>query len=125
MQKINIINLLRNLPDAAETEQFEKLFDSPGCRIERIVSQGQSSPPGFWYQQDCDEWVLLLSGHAVLLFESQTNPTPLQAGDCLLIPAQARHRVESTDSEHPTIWLAVHLTIKSSAAEYNSSGSLR
>ena len=38
-------------------------------RIERIVSTGQSSPPGFWYDQADDEFVVLLSGSARLRFE--------------------------------------------------------
>ncbi|QFY43588.1 cupin domain-containing protein [Candidatus Methylospira mobilis] len=108
MQKINIVNLFKNLPEAGKTEQFENLLSVSGCRIERIVSQGQASPPGFWYRQDWDEWVLLLSGSAVLTLEDQPEPTPLQVGDCLLIPSHLRHRVESTDSQQPTVWLAVH-----------------
>lgn len=107
MQNISKINLFKNLPDAGKAEQFENLFSNSGCRFERIVSQGQSSPPGFWYEQAWDEWVLLLSGNAVLRFEGQ-EPLSLQAGDCLLIPAQVRHRVESTGSEQPTVWLAIH-----------------
>jgi cupin 2 domain-containing protein len=108
MHKIEIFNLFEKLPDAGQTEQFENLLSVSGCRIERIVSQGQTSPPGFWYQQDWDEWVLLLSGSAVLRFEGQTEAQPLQIGDSLLIPAQLRHRVESTDSGQPTVWLAIH-----------------
>jgi cupin 2 domain-containing protein len=115
MRKIDIVNLLTNLPDAGKTEQFENLLNVSGCRIERIVSQGQSSPPGFWYRQDWDEWILLLSGRAVLMFESEIDSTPLQVGDSLLIPARMRHRVESTDGAQPTVWLAVHFPLQEAA----------
>jgi cupin 2 domain-containing protein len=119
MQKISISNLFLNLPDAVKSEQFESLLNISGCRIERIVSQGQSSPAGFWYQQDWDEWVLLLSGNAVLRFDGQEPPQPLQTGDCLLIPARMRHRIEFTDSEQPTIWLAVHFPAANARAPQN------
>ena len=102
-------NLLHPLPDASLAERFDALLERPGCRIERIVSQGQSSPPGFWYEQDQDEWVLVLAGSAVLRLEDRTEPVPMGVGDCLLLPAGLRHRVESTDPASPTVWLAIHL----------------
>jgi cupin 2 domain-containing protein len=77
-------------------------------RIERIVSTGQASPPGFWYDQPWTEWVLLLAGAAGLLFEGAPAPGQLKAGDYLLIPAGQRHWVEWTDATQPTVWLAVH-----------------
>ena len=77
-------------------------------RIERIVSTGQASPPGFWYDQDRPEWVIVLAGSAAVLFESETTPRTLKRGDYLHIPAHARHRVEWTDKNEPTIWIAVH-----------------
>ena len=77
-------------------------------RIERIVSTGQASPPGFWYDQDWAEWVLVLSGAAGLEFEGEAAPRRLGPGDCVLIPAHARHRVAWTDAHQPTVWLAVH-----------------
>lgn len=54
------VNLLANLPDARQAEQFETLLQKPGIRIERIVSAGQSSPPDFWYDQPEGEWVMVL-----------------------------------------------------------------
>ena len=102
-------NLLDPLPDASSAEQFDALLERPGCRIERIVSQGQTSPPGFWYEQAQDEWVLVLAGSAVLHLEDRAEPVRMGVGDCLLLPAGFRHRVESTDSVTPTVWLAVHL----------------
>jgi cupin 2 domain-containing protein len=84
------------------------LLATPHLRIERIVSTGQASPPGHWYDQDRVEWVILLRGSAAILFEGESAPRLLAPGDYLLIPAHARHRVEWTASDRPTVWLAVH-----------------
>jgi cupin 2 domain-containing protein len=92
------------LPDELLTE----LLVAPGLRIARIVSTGQASPPGSWYDQDRAEWVLVLAGSAGLLLEGEDRPRVLGPGDHLLIPAGARHRVEWTDPGRPTVWLAVH-----------------
>jgi len=102
-------NLFQPLPDAAVGECFDDLLNLPGCRVERIVSRGQASPPGFWYDQDWDEWVLLLAGSARLRLESEAQPVDLAVGDHLLIPAGERHRVEATAADEPTVWLAVHV----------------
>jgi cupin 2 domain-containing protein len=77
-------------------------------RIERIVSTGQASPPGFWYDQPWDEWVALLAGAARLRFENEPGDRELCPGDHVFIPAHARHRVEWTSAQPPTLWLAVH-----------------
>lgn len=102
-------NLFQPLPDASAGERFDDLLKLPGCRIERIVSRGQASPPGFWYDQDWDEWVLLLAGSAELRLEDRVEPVRLDVGDHLLIPAGQRHRVEATAADQPTVWLAVHM----------------
>jgi cupin 2 domain-containing protein len=100
-------NLLAELPDASEGEVFTELLARPGCRIERIVSQGQVTPPDQPYRQAHDEWVLLLAGAArVVLGDAETVLGP---GDTLFIPAGTEHRVTFTDPERPTVWLAVHL----------------
>jgi cupin 2 domain-containing protein len=101
-------NLLSGLPEKAAEEQAETLLASPGLRIERIVSTGQASPPGFWYDQPLDEWVLVLEGSAGLLVEGEAAPRTLRAGDHVHLPAHRRHRVEWTDEAGPTVWLAVH-----------------
>ena len=77
------------------------------CRIERIVSQGHASPEDFWYDQDQDEWVLVLKGAARLRFEGE-EPVEMEPGAHVNIPAHKRHRVEWTTPDEPTIWLAVH-----------------
>lgn len=99
-------NLLANLPDGTSKEQTAELLASPYVRIERIVSTGQASPPGFWYDQDQDEWVLLVAGAATEQLANEPTPRRLHLGDYLLIPAHSRHRVEWTDPAEPTIWLA-------------------
>ena len=77
-------------------------------RIERIVSTGQTSPPGFWYEQTDDEFVVLLAGAARLRFEAGDVAVDMKPGDWVEIPAHVRHRVEATQSEPPTVWLAMH-----------------
>lgn len=101
-------NLLAGLPPRQAEERIERLIDGPDVRIERIVSTGQASAPGFWYDQPDDEFVLLLSGAARLRFETDDLSLDLKPGDWVEIPAHARHRVESTLAEPPTVWLAVH-----------------
>lgn len=96
-----------NLPSLTNKELFESLVSADNILIERIISTGQTTPPGEWYDQDQDEWVILLQGFASLAYDDQTeiNLTP---GDYLLIPAHQKHRVVYTSSEPPCIWLAVH-----------------
>ncbi|MEZ0252091.1 MAG: cupin domain-containing protein [Methylobacteriaceae bacterium] len=101
-------NLFADLPPAGTAEEvFATLATAPGARIERIVSRGQASPPGFWYDQAEDEWIAVLAGAATLRFEDVPEPLDLGPGDHVLIAAGRRHRVERTAD--PTIWLAVHL----------------
>jgi cupin 2 domain-containing protein len=102
------VNLFEPLPDARTAEVVEELLSRDGVRIERIVSLGQASPPGFWYDQAQGEWVLLLSGAALLRFADEAEPRRLRPGDILDIAPNRRHRVEWTDPAQPTVWLAVH-----------------
>ena len=99
-------NLFANLFPDADTEQFVELLSRPGLKIERIVSAGQASPPGFWYDQPQGEWVLVLEGEAKLALEHEPAPRLLKKGDFVDIAPHRRHRVESTAT--PTLWLAVH-----------------
>ena len=101
-------NLLSNLPTATNEEQFLALLQRPGVRLERIVSHGQATPPGEWLSQAHEEWVLLLTGGAKLTLEGQ--PTlALGPGDHVLIRAGQAHRVDWTQPNAPTVWLALHL----------------
>jgi cupin 2 domain-containing protein len=89
-------------------ERFDTLVERGGVMIERIVSTGQASEPGFWYDSPRDEWVVLLSGAASLEFEGDPQLHALQRGDHVLIEAHCRHRVAWTHETEPTVWLAVH-----------------
>ena len=100
-------NLFKALPIDLSKEVGEILAQSNSVRIERIVSFGQSSPEGFWYDQDQAEWVIVLQGEAKLLLEGDEKPIHLTTGDHLTIPAHLKHRVEWTMLDAPTIWLAV------------------
>ncbi len=106
MPKVN--NLLAGIPQALTEEFFQDLLTTPHFRLERIVSRGQASPPGFWYDQPTHEWVALLSGGAALRFADRDDLVFLKPGDHLVIPAGSRHRVEWTDPEEKTAWLALH-----------------
>lgn len=100
-------NMFEDVPTGLPDELVQGLLAAPGLRIERIVSHGNASPEGFWYDQDTHEWVLLVSGAARLRFEGE-EPVEMTAGSYLDIPAHQRHRVEWTDPQQPTIWLAIH-----------------
>lgn len=101
---INIFDFNKGLRNA---EQFDKLFKNEDILIERIISTGQSSPPGFWYEQENHEWVLVLQGEAVIGFRDGKT-TVLKTGDYLFLPADLPHRVESTSQDPPCVWLAIH-----------------
>ncbi len=101
-------NLFRDIPSGLPEELLQTLARGKNVRIERIVSQGQSSPEGFWYHQEENEWVALLAGSAGIRFEGADAAIPLFPGDWLDIPAKVRHRVEWTDASKETIWLAVY-----------------
>lgn len=103
-----ITNFFADLPTAAASEQFIELLSRPGLRIERIVSFGHASPPGFWYDQAGGEWLIVLSGEATLEFEDEPAPRLLKVGDMIVIAPHRRHRVEATHPTVATIWLAVH-----------------
>ncbi|MCW2381777.1 MULTISPECIES: cupin domain-containing protein [unclassified Sphingobium] len=102
-----VINLLAPLPDASVEEIFDLILEKAGARIERIVSQGQTTPDTAPYDQPYDEWVMLLAGGARLWLEDR-GECAFSPGDALLIPAHVRHRVVWTQAAPPTVWLAVH-----------------
>lgn len=95
-------------PPSGSEELLDLLAAGAGCRIERIVSAGQATAPGSWYDQSRDEWVALLQGRATLRYEDG-RVAELGPGDWLWIPAGVRHRVDATSADPPCIWLAVHL----------------
>lgn len=89
-----------------EHEEILTLFETSSTKIERIVSHSHLSPPGFWYDQEWDEWVIVVRGSATLEFEGDER-VELQQGDYLTIAKHVKHRVAHTSAE--TIWLAVHV----------------
>jgi cupin 2 domain-containing protein len=102
-------SIFADLPrSTAADEQISELLGRRGLRIERIVSTGQCSPPGFWYDQPDGEWVLLLRGAARLRFADEPEARELRPGDFVDIASHRRHRVDWTDPEQPTVWLAIH-----------------
>ena len=103
-------NFFNNLPTSLSTELIEGVFQTGHVRIERIVSTGQSSPPGFWYDQPEGEWVILLRGGATLEFQDESPMQRLVPGDYVYIPPHKKHRVFSTSAKKTTIWLAVFVT---------------
>ena len=101
-------NLFAALPQDEASEQVVELLSRPGLRIERIVSNGHASAEGYWYDQSLAEWVVVLRGHARLSFEDEAAPCLLGPGDFIDIAPHRRHRVEWTDPDEPTVWLAIH-----------------
>lgn len=100
-------NIFDAIPEKLDTEIMTRLVDNKQVKIERIVSRGQRSPESGWYDQNENEWVMLLQGEATLAFADDTSIT-LHAGDFVNIPAHKKHRVAWTTPETETIWLAVH-----------------
>lgn len=99
-------NLFTALPASLESEVFEDLIGNESIRIERIISKGHASPADGWYDQDENEWVVVLQGSGTILFEGG-NEIRLKVGDYLNISAHKRHKVTWTDPNKTTIWLAV------------------
>jgi len=100
-------NIFENIPAQLKQERFDTLVQNEHVTIERIVSKGHTSPESGWYEQNRNEWVMVLQGAATILFENG-NQMRLQAGDHLNIPALSKHKVLWTDPDQKTIWLAVH-----------------
>lgn len=101
-------SLLSDIPRDLPGELFDTICSSDHVKIERIVSRGHSSPEGFWYDQDKNEFVLIVKVSAGLKLEKKDDIVVLKAGDYFKIGAHVKHRVEWTDSTCETIWLAVY-----------------
>jgi len=102
MEKYNIFEQI--IVDKNE-EKFFEIFKNETIKVEKIVSNGQTSPENFWYEQEKSEFVLLLEGFAILEFENREEE--LKKGDCLNIQAYEKHRVKFTSLDEPTVWFAV------------------
>ncbi len=104
----DVINIFENIHDHIPEELFQKILQTENLKVERIVSKGHSSEEDHWYDQEENEWVILLKGSAGLLFEGDKKVVVLRKGDFINIPARTKHRVEWTDPEMVTVWLAIH-----------------
>jgi cupin 2 domain-containing protein len=100
--------LFQDIPVELPEENFDTICLSENVKIERIVSRGHASPEGFWYDQERNEFVLIVQGSAGLKLENERDIVVLRAGDYLNIGAHVKHRVEWTDPKCETIWFAVH-----------------
>ncbi|MCG8672505.1 MAG: cupin domain-containing protein [Pseudomonadales bacterium] len=99
-------NIFDKIPDDLLNEQFQDIISTPGVRIERIISKGHSSPQSGWYDQQENEWVIVLEGAGVVVFEDGRE-FKLKKGDYLNIPQHTKHKVKWTDPSNITVWLAV------------------
>ncbi len=105
---MSLDNLFVGVNGPRREEVIETILETPLFRLERIVSTGQATPEGQWYDQERNEWVAVLAGSAALLFEGEKDIRVMRPGDHVLIPPHRRHRVAWTDPQQPTVWLAVH-----------------
>ncbi len=105
---MDIRNIFSNIQKHAPNEVLETILQTQHFKIERIVSHDHASADGEWYDQDKNEWVLVLKGNAGLLFEGDDEMVTMKIGDYINIPAHKKHRVEWTDSNDETVWLTIH-----------------
>jgi cupin 2 domain-containing protein len=99
-------NIFESIPQNLEQEVFEAIIQHENVKIERSISKGQASPGTDWYNEKYNEWVMVLKGEAIITFE-QGEPMRMKVGDYLNIPAHQKYRVDWTDPNTETIWLAV------------------
>lgn len=105
---MNVLNIYSNIPTEFQDELFEELIRNSSFKLERIISKGHATPRGEWYDQDRDEWVILLKGSAGLLIEGKDEIVTLKPGDYIHLPAHLKHRVEWTEPGKETVWVALH-----------------
>jgi len=103
-----VSNIFRSIQKDFPEELIEILVKAEHVKMERIISRGHSSPGNFWYDQDKNEFIILLKGSAGLRFQDTKETILLNPGDYMEIPAHKKHRVEWTDPDVNTVWLAVH-----------------
>ena len=99
-------NLLTDIPNDLPAEVIRDIIETDSVRIKQIISKGQKGPEQGWYDQDENEWVLVVKGAGILKFETGEQ-VELNSGDYLNIPAHKKHRVSWTDPKEETVWLAI------------------
>ncbi len=105
-------NIYSHIPEELHDELFEEIAQGGAFTLERIISKGHTTPEGKWCDQEKDEWVVLLKGSAGILIEGEEQAVSLNPGDYMYLPAHQRHRVEWTQSDTETIWIALHYQSK-------------
>ena len=105
--KLKPMNIYAAIPESSDKEIFEELLKTNNVIVERIISSGHRSPESDWYDQESNEWVLVLKGSATLAFEDQ-NSIDLNEGDYINIPSHTKHKVIWTEPDRETIWLVIH-----------------
>ena len=105
---MDIRNIFSDIQKQAPDEVLETILQTGQFKIERIISHGHATTEGEWYDQDRNEWVLVLKGNTGLLFEGNDKTVIMKTGDYINIPAHQKHRVEWTDPEEETVWLTIH-----------------
>ena len=105
--KMKKTNIFTNIPQTLKEELFEDILNKPNIKIQRIVSDGHITEEFDWYDQDSDEWVIVLQGAAIIKFKNE-NDVKLEVGDYINIPAHKKHKVTWSSKEIKTIWLAIH-----------------
>lgn len=109
MQQHTLKNIFSSLPEKSlDAEVFEMLLQNNNVKLERIISTGQITPSDKWYDQEQDEWVILLKGQATLLFENESEVN-LKSGDYIVIKAHQKHKVKWTSPDEACVWLALHV----------------
>ena len=106
---MSVKNLFSINKKPMEDEFFENIIENDNFQLERIISYGQTTPKGKWYDQDKNEWVSLLQGKATIVFY-KGKKIDLLAGDYITIAAHHKHRVEYTSND--AIWLTIHFDSK-------------
>ena len=101
-------NIFADIPSKLDEELMQALWQTDHLKLERIISRGHVTPQGEWYDQETDEWVMLLQGAARLRIEGEEESIDLKPGDYVFLPALKRHRVEWTAPDQKTVWLALH-----------------
>lgn len=109
-----IENIFKNIKIDKENEQFFDLIKTENVRIEKIVSNGQKSKEDFWYDQDENEFVIVLKGETILEIQKNNEiiELKLNSGDFINIKAHEKHRINYTSLDEPTVWLAVFYWLK-------------
>ena len=100
-------NIFDSIPDNLDKEIFNLLVENNNVKIERIISKGHTSPESGWYDQEHNEWIIVLKGEALISFEG-SEKVHLKIGDHVNILAHTKHKVMWTIPNSETIWLAVH-----------------